>query len=703
MCLLDFTQKLFPYFEPTPFHSRYYALLEEFARGRIKRLIITIPPQHGKSLGSSVALPAYIMGLNPECHIAIASYSASLAQKFNKRFQRIIDDPLYAEQFPSTSIKSSGRSANYRRTSELTEIVGHTGDLVAVGREGALTGNPVDVFIIDDLYKDAMEANSPTVRENCWDWYTSVVRTREHNDSQELIVFTRWHKDDLVGRICEKERVIELHSYADIEAARPGDWLHLNIEALKTTPPTELDPRDVGEPLWPSRHSAELLREKQRLDPLRFEAMYQGRPSDAAGLLYGDNFRTYDSLPEEFVRKGNYTDTADLGDDYLCSVCYRVGCEGDIYVEDVVYSREKMEVTEPLVAEMLTRNQTREALIESNNGGRGFARNIQRLAPQVSVGWFHQSANKESRILSNSSTVLRSIVMPPDWRERWGEFAAHLMGYNRRFRANRWHDAADVLTGIIESECNRTVRKRILGSSFSIRNHVYPKEPRRSRRLQPKDFEQLAAKSGIEVAALRAVVEVECSSRGGFLADGRPRILFEGHIFWRRLKARGIDPRPLSELHPDIIYPRWVRTHYRGGSGEWERLERASAISAEAAMESASWGMFQIMGFHWRTCGCSSVGEFRELMERSERDQMELALHFLEKSGIAVWLKTKDWCTFALRYNGSGYRANRYDTRLEAAYRKFKEQETSDTQPSQCPPHSNSSLPPKTSPQHEQP
>lgn len=665
---------MFPSFRATPFHSRYYALLEAFAEGRIRRLIITLPPQHGKSLGSSVVLPAWLLGKNPDRHVAIASYSASLAQKFNKRVQRIIDTPAYTDLFPDTTIKASGRTGAYQRTAELTEIVGHSGDLVAVGREGSLTGNPVDVFIIDDLYKDAMEANSPTVRDNCWDWYTSVVRTREHNNSQELIVFTRWHKEDLVGRIMQKERVVELKSWSQLDTLGPSDWLHLNLEAIKTTPATELDPRKVGEALWEERHSAVLLREKQRLDALWFEALYQGRPSDAAGLLYGDNFQTYTELPSpnEIVRKGNYTDTADTGDDYLCSMSYSVGLDGNIYIEDVVYSREKMEVTEPEVAQMLTRCGTREALIESNNGGRGFARNIQRLAPNVMVGWFHQGANKESRILSNASTVIRTIRMPIDWKERWGDMAAHLMGYNRRFRTNRWHDAADVLTGIVESELNRSVRKRILGTSFSIRNYVYPKEPRHSPpRLTDDDFGQMATKWGIEEAALRAVVEVECSSRGGFLADGRPRILFEGHIFWQRLKRRGFKPEELAATNPDIIYPHWSREHYKGGAGEWERFERALKICPEAAVESASWGLFQIMGFHWKTCGCGSVEEFRSRMEHSEREQMALAMQFLEKTGIGALLKTKDWCNFALRYNGSGYKANRYDTKLAAAYRKF--------------------------------
>lgn len=186
-----------------------------------------------------------------------------------------------------------------------------------------------------------------------------------------------------------------------------------------------------------------------------------------------------------------------------------------------------------------------------------------------------------------------------------------------------------------------------------------------------QDFQQLATELDVEVAALKAVVEVECSSKGGFLADGRPRILFEGHIFWRRLTQRGIDPEPLSAAHPDIVYPRWVRTHYRRGAGEWERFERAESICRAAAIESTSWGLFQIMGFHWATCGCGSAEEFAERMSRSEVEQMRLAMRFLQKTGIVAYLKTKDWTTFAKRYNGSGYKLNRYDTRLAAAYARF--------------------------------
>ena len=467
-----FAQTIFPTIELTPFHEAYYRVLDAFAHGLVRRLIVTVPPQHGKSLGACELLPAYLLGLDPDRRITIASYAASLAMRFNRRVQRSMISPAYCEIFPHTQIKgspglSAQECAGYMRTSERVEIVGHEGELFAVGREGALTGNRVDTFILDDLYRDAMEADSPLIRENCWEWYTSVVKTRQHNASSELLVFTRWHEEDLIGRIMAREPVERLTRWQQLDEPRKG-WLALHFEALKEGEPTEIDPRSPGEALWADRHSALLLREKARLDPWRFEALYQGHPCSREGLLYGDGFGVYDALPgdDEVVRRANYTDTADTGDDFLCSVCYVVDRSGIIYVTDVVYSRERMEVTEQLVASMLEKEESRHAWIESNNGGRGFARAVARLTTLVRVEWFCQTANKEARILSNSSTVLRQIRMPRDWESLWPLFARHVTTYRRNFRANRWHDAPDVLTGIIEREMLMPRRSRLQAVSF---------------------------------------------------------------------------------------------------------------------------------------------------------------------------------------------------------------------------------------------
>jgi predicted phage terminase large subunit-like protein len=452
MNFVDFASKVYPFLEIQDFHRAYYRLLEEFARGRVRKLIITMPPQHGKSVGATTLLPAYILGCDPNQRVAIASYSASLASRFNRRVQRILESKEYGEIFPETTIKRGGKPAEYVRTAEQVEIIGHRGELLSVGREGSLTGNRVDCFILDDLYKDAIEANSPIVRENCWEWYTSVVKTRMHNTSRELIVFTRWHEEDLIGELTRREPVLMLTEWEQLDSIDDNTWVYLNFEAIKTSPASGIDPRDVGEALWEQQQSISLLEAKRRLDPLRFECMYQGHPSTREGLLYGDEFAEYEQLPRDIVRLGNYTDTADTGDDYLCSICYAVDTDGVIYLTDVVYSREPMEVTERLVGKMLLDNATRTALVESNNGGRGFARAVQRLAPQTRIEWFHQSGNKEARILSHSATVLHNLRFPRGWQQRWPELYGHLTTYRRQFRANRWHDAADVVTGIVERE-----------------------------------------------------------------------------------------------------------------------------------------------------------------------------------------------------------------------------------------------------------
>lgn len=163
-----FAAGVYPFLEFRWFHEAYYRVLEAFAAGRVRRLIVTMPPQHGKSVGASTLLPAYLLGRNPDLRIAIASYSASLASKFNRRVQRIIDSPEYAAFFPETTIKRGARPPEYLRTADEVEIIGHRGGLLSVGREGALTGNRVDCFILDDLYREE-ELNVPykALRECC--------------------------------------------------------------------------------------------------------------------------------------------------------------------------------------------------------------------------------------------------------------------------------------------------------------------------------------------------------------------------------------------------------------------------------------------------------------------------------------------------------------------------------------------------------
>ena len=149
----DFALGVYPFLEFEPFHRAYYRVLEAFAAGRVRRLIVTMPPQHGKSVGATTLLPAYVLGLDPDCRVAIASYSGTLASKFNRRVQRILESQEYAAFFPDTSIKRGAKPPGYIRTADEVEIIGRRGGLLSVGREGSLTGNRVNCFVLDDLYR----------------------------------------------------------------------------------------------------------------------------------------------------------------------------------------------------------------------------------------------------------------------------------------------------------------------------------------------------------------------------------------------------------------------------------------------------------------------------------------------------------------------------------------------------------------------
>lgn len=190
--------------------------------------------------------------------------------------------------------------------------------------------------------------------------------------------------------------------------------------------------------------------------------------------------------------------------------------------------------------------------------------------------------------------------------------------------------------------------------------------------LIDEDFTQVAELLGCEPAALKAVQQVETGGRGGFFSPGRPAILFEGHIFWTQLKKRGSNPEDYVKGNENILYPKWEKGHYKGGIGEYDRLEQARKINREAADASASWGMFQIMGFNYAACGEESIESFVRSMCESEFKQLLLTANFIKKnSQMLQALQARDWAVFAKCYNGPAYAQNRYDVKLEAAYQKY--------------------------------
>lgn len=184
----------------------------------------------------------------------------------------------------------------------------------------------------------------------------------------------------------------------------------------------------------------------------------------------------------------------------------------------------------------------------------------------------------------------------------------------------------------------------------------------------------LANDLSLEPALLKAVILVEGAGRDGFLPSGKPQILFEGHIMFSELKkkfglAKAVEA---NKANPNIVFPRWDRSKYKGGELEYPRLELAKKIDEECALKSASWGMFQIMGFNFKYCGCRDVFEFVEKMSRSHEMQLRMMYYFMTHTNCLKPLREKDWATFARRYNGPGYAQNAYDQKLMNAYENFK-------------------------------
>ena len=195
--------------------------------------------------------------------------------------------------------------------------------------------------------------------------------------------------------------------------------------------------------------------------------------------------------------------------------------------------------------------------------------------------------------------------------------------------------------------------------------------------LSERDLQDFADQYNLELATVKAVNEVESLGKG-FLIDGRPRILFEGHIFWRELEKRGINPEDfLTDDTKNILYKSWTKKYYEGGKQEYDRLEKAAGMSDidavhEAAYASASYGAFQIMGFNYQLVGFPSVDSFVAQMYTHEKAHLMAFGKFCEANNLVRHLESKNWALFARGYNGSEYEKNKYDIKLADAYEKYK-------------------------------
>lgn len=200
--------------------------------------------------------------------------------------------------------------------------------------------------------------------------------------------------------------------------------------------------------------------------------------------------------------------------------------------------------------------------------------------------------------------------------------------------------------------------------------------------LSEQDLMNFASENNLELAIVKAVNEVE--SRGkGFFVYGKPAILFEGHVFWKQLEKRGFSPENLlTEENKDVLYKKWTRKYYIGGEKEYIRLKKAAELLdsedvREAAFCSASWGAFQIMGYHYESLGYNSIDDFVSKMYSHEREHLKAFAKFISINSfrgrkLIDWLRDKNWTNFARAYNGPGYKKSRYDIKLKRAYQRHQ-------------------------------
>ena len=407
--------------------------IQDFINSDKKILVINMPPRHGKSRTATL-LVQWLLGNNNKRKVMTGSYNETLSATFAKQVRDSIleTDGIFSKVFPETKIKYGESTMNKWALNGNEEA-----NYLATSPTGTATGFGCNLMIIDDLLKNSEEAYNENTLNKHIDWFNNTMLSRTETGFKLIIIMTRWASNDLAGYI--------LDNYKDVE--------HINYKAIQ----------DDGSMLCDDILSKEDFEFKTKnMNKDIIEANYQQCPIDIKGKLYS-KFLTYelDKIPK-FKYIMNYTDTADEGSDNLCSIDYGVDFNNQMYILDILYTKEPMEITEPLQAKMMTKDNVGYSKIESNNGGRGYARNVERELKALGnrhtkVDWFHQSENKIARILSNSTGVMNNVFFPENWATRFPEYYRDMNKYQREGK-NEHDDAPDCTTGVYENKIPRVLQ-----------------------------------------------------------------------------------------------------------------------------------------------------------------------------------------------------------------------------------------------------
>ncbi len=455
-------------------HRQICEVLEAVLRGELTKVIINIAPRYSKTDLAVKNFVSHALSLNASAKFIHLSYSDDLALDNSEAIKDIVNFPSYQAMFPKVRIKQGSDSkkkwyttegGGVYATSAAGQVTGfgagkvdhedpdHAGLVEDAEFEDYLNGllDELQVkagfggaLIIDDPIKPE-DADSEAKRNRINERFDSTIRNRVNSRKTPIIIIMqRLHENDLCGHLMEEEGFV-----TTLEEARqhPDKWFVLSMPVIQE------DSEGNEYALWPFKHSLAELKRMEEKNPIVFGRQYRQNPQPKEGFLY-QGFKTYTERPytNKVIRKA-YIDTADTGSDYLCSIVYDE-TEIGIFVRDILYTQAPMETTEPQTVTQLTKHEVQRALIESNNGGRSFARTVEaqlRIARnfKTKIEWFHQSGNKEARIFTHSSQVSNMIHFPEGWEKKWPAFYKHVTTYLAQ-GDNKHDDAEDTMTGMVE-------------------------------------------------------------------------------------------------------------------------------------------------------------------------------------------------------------------------------------------------------------
>lgn len=337
-------------YEITPQARLLCQIFEKATRGELKRVAVSVGPQLGKSEVLSRRGPAWFSGTFPRRHLMLGTYNQDFADEFGSDVRTIIRSPYHRQVFPQHQLARGAQATDYMRTS-----LG--GKLAFVGVGGSGTGKPADMFVVDDPIRNDDDVRSALFRERLWMWFNRVVFTRCHSGSSIVCVHTRWHEDDLIGRLCDPDHPERNKKYAGIA----DNWTYIDIPAVVKDPRLAsalgltLDVPDdplvieqFGEvpmaALWEARKGLAFLAEARRQDPRGFDALYMGRPAPEDGDYFKADWiveYSADELPQSlriYVASDHALKTKEAND-ATCMIVFGVDARDDVWILEATWGR----------------------------------------------------------------------------------------------------------------------------------------------------------------------------------------------------------------------------------------------------------------------------------------------------------------------------------------------------------------------------